>query len=408
MLTPQLHRFCRRNSENMECQVPMNVSDSVENKNTKKKAGNCVNYLFTAIHYISGEMKEFGNWMKDKPIVFQFIDWVLRGTSQVMFVNNPISGLIIVAGLFLQNRWWAITGCLGTIVSTLTALILSQDRSAIAAGLHGYNGILVGLLMAVFSSKSDWYWWLLFPVTIMSMTCPVLSSGLSSIFSKWDLPVFTLPFNIAVCLHLAATGHYNVFFPTVLIEPISATPNITWPDIKIPLLLKAIPVGVGQVYGCDNVWTGGMFLVALFVSSPIICLHAAIGSTLGMLAGLSLAAPFANIYFGLWGYNSVLACIAVGGMFYALTWQTHLLAIACGLFCAYLGAAIANMMSVVGLPSCTWPFCLSALLFLLITTNNPAIYKLPLSAVTYPEANRIYFLNLKKEKKERKEKNMNI
>ncbi|KAG8456860.1 hypothetical protein GDO86_002592 [Hymenochirus boettgeri] len=357
-------------------------------------------FFYRGLHCFTGEMEEFGKWMKDKPVAFQFIDWVLRGTSQVMFVNNPLSGLIIVGGLFLQNPWWAIAGCLGTIVSTLTALILSQDRSAIAAGLHGYNGILVGLLMAVFSAKGDWYWWLLLPVTVMSMACPVLSSALASVFSKWDLPVFTLPFNIAVCLHLAATGPYNVFFPTVTFEPIRSVPNITWTEIGVPLLFQSIPVGVGQVYGCDNPWTGGMFLVALLLSSPIICLHAAIGSTLGMVAGLSLAAPFKNIYFGLWGYNSVLACIAVGGMFYALTWQSHLLALSCALFCAYLGAAIGNMMSVIRLPSCTWPFCLSALTFLLITTNNNAIYKLPLSKVTYPEANRIYYLNLKKEKKD--------
>lgn len=109
-------------------------------------------------------------------------------------------------------------------------------------------------------------------------------------------------------------------------------------------------------------------------------------------AGLALAAPFGDIYFGLWGYNCVLACIAIGGMFYALTWQVHLLAITCGeytprrrktstkrmtcdqifviydhlsqhahvwhltvslifssaaFFCAYLSAAIANIMSTV-------------------------------------------------------------
>jgi hypothetical protein len=49
-----------------------------------------------------------------------------------------------------------------------------------------------------------------------------------------------------------------------------------------------------------------------------------------VLTGLSLAAPFEDIYFGLWGFNSSLACIAIGGMFMALTWQTHLLALACG------------------------------------------------------------------------------
>lgn len=352
-----------------------------------------------ALSYITGEMKECGEGLKDKSPVFQFLDWVLRGTSQVMFVNNPLSGILIVLGLFVQNPWWAISGCLGTIMSTLTALILSQDKSAIAAGLHGYNGVLVGLLMAVFSDKGNYYWWLLLPVIVMSMTCPILSSALSTVFSKWDLPVFTLPFNIAVTLYLAATGHYNLFFPTKLLQPAVTTPNITWSDVQVPLLLRAIPVGIGQVYGCDNPWTGGIFLVALFVSSPLICLHAAIGSTIGMLAALSIATPFDSIYFGLCGFNSTLACIAIGGMFYVITWQTHLLAIACALFAAYLGAALANMLSVFGLPPCTWPFCLSALTFLLLTTNNPGIYKLPLSKVTYPEANRIYFLSQEKNRR---------
>ncbi|KAK2094660.1 hypothetical protein P7K49_028398 [Saguinus oedipus] len=94
-------------------------------------------------------------------------------------------------------------------------------------------------------------------------------------------------------------------------------------------LLKSIPVEVGQIYGCDNPWTGGIFLGAILLSSPLMCLHAAIGSLLGIAAGLSLAAPFEDIYFGLWGFNSSLACIKMGGMFIALTWQTHLLALGC-------------------------------------------------------------------------------
>ncbi|KAM8781490.1 urea transporter 2-like [Rhynchonycteris naso] len=351
--------------------------------------------LLQAVGYLTGEMNECRNWLKEKPLALQFTDWILRGTAQVMFVNNPLSGFIIFIGLLVQNPWWTIAGALGTVVSTLTALALSQDRSAIASGLHGYNGMLVGLLMAVFSKKFDYYWWLLFPVTFTAMACPVLSSALNSIFSKWDLPVFTLPFNIAVTLYLAATGSYNLFFPTTLVEPVSSVPNITWTEIEVPLLLQAIPVGVGQVYGCDNPWTGGLFLVALFICSPLICLHAAIGSIVGMLAALTVATPFEVIYMGLWSYNCVLSCIAIGGMFYALTWQTHLLSLVCALFSAYMGAALSNIMAVVGVPPGTWAFCLSALIFLLLTTNNPAIYKLPLSKVTYPEANRIYYLTVK-------------
>ncbi|XP_071586907.1 urea transporter 2-like [Heliangelus exortis] len=379
-----------------------NIADAkIETKGERKaikqnplsKAGK---RICRAVGYISGDMKEFGAWLKDKPLIIQFTDWVLRGISQVIFVNNPLSGLIVIAGFLVQSPWLTLTGCLGTVVSTLTALILGQDRSAIAAGLHGYNGVLVGLLMAVFSAKEDYYWWLLLPVALASMVCPVLSSALGSVFSKWDLPVFTLPFNMALTLYLAASGPHNLFFPTTAIQPATATPNITWADAEMPMLLQSIPAGVGQIYGCDNPWAGGIFLIALFISSPLICLHAAIGSAVGMLAALSLAAPFSKIYSGLWGYNSSLSCAAIGGIFYAFTWQTHLLAVACALFSAYLGAALTHMFSVFGMPSGTWSFCLSALTFLLITTNNSAIYKLPLSKVTYPEANRAYYLRMKK------------
>uniref|UniRef100_A0A8C5K6U9 Urea transporter n=1 Tax=Jaculus jaculus TaxID=51337 RepID=A0A8C5K6U9_JACJA len=334
--------------------------------------------------------------LPDKPVVLQFIDWILRGISQVVFVSNPLSGILIVVGLLVQNPWWALNGCVATVVSTLTALLLSQDRSAIAAGLHGYNATLVGILMAVFSDKGDYFWWLLFPVSAMSMTCPIFSSALSSVLGKWDLPVFTLPFNMALSMYLSATGHYNNFFPSKLFTPVTSVPNITWPDLNALELLKSLPVGVGQIYGCDNPWTGGIFLCAILLSSPLMCLHAAIGSLLGVAAGLSLAAPFKDIYVGLWGFNSSLACIAIGGMFVALTWQAHLLALACALFTAYLGASMAHLMAVVRLPSCTWPFCLATLLFLLLTTKNSNIYRMPLSKVTYPEENRIFYLQNKR------------
>ncbi|XP_023063394.1 urea transporter 1 isoform X2 [Piliocolobus tephrosceles] len=324
-----------------------------------------------ALGYVTGDMKELANWLKDKPVVLQFIDWILRGISQVVFVNNPISGILILVGLLFQNPWWALTGWLGTVVSTLMALLLSQDRG-------------------------DYFWWLLLPVCAMSMTCPIFSSALNAILSKWDLPVFTLPFNMALSMYLSATGHYNPFFPGKLVTPVTTAPNISWSDLSALELLKSIPVGVGQIYGCDNLWTGGIFLGAILLSSPLMCLHAAIGSLLGTAAGLSLSAPFEDIYSGLWGFNSSLACIAMGGMFVALTWQTHLLALGCALFTAYLGVGMANVMARIGLPACTWPFCLATLLFLMMTTKNSSIYKMPLSKVTYPEENRIFYLQARK------------
>lgn len=60
--------------------------------------------------------------------MLQLLDWILRGAAQVMFVNNPLSGLIIFAGLILQNYWWALNGFVGTLFATLSALLLQQSR----------------------------------------------------------------------------------------------------------------------------------------------------------------------------------------------------------------------------------------------------------------------------------------
>lgn len=60
--------------------------------------------------------------------LLQLLDWVLRGAAQVMFVNNPLSGLVIFAGLILQNYWWALNGFVGTLFATISALILQQNR----------------------------------------------------------------------------------------------------------------------------------------------------------------------------------------------------------------------------------------------------------------------------------------
>nr|CAG6012738.1 unnamed protein product [Menidia menidia] len=230
----------------------------------------------------------------------------------------------------------------------------------------GYNGALVGMLMAVFSTKGDWFWWLLVPNVFMSMMCPVVSSALSSVASKWELPVFTLPFNILICLHVAATGTGHPYFPQVDIRP-KVHLNDSEGAFDVLQLFLSVPVGVGQVFGCDSPWTAGLVLLALLLCSPAIFFHAVLGSAAGVCVGLALAAPQRELYSGLWGFNSALSCIAIGGVFYGLTWQAHGLALFCALFCAYLTSATTKLMSV-----------------------NPALLRVPLGAVSNPEENRRY------------------
>lgn len=58
--------------------------------------------------------------------------------------------------------------------------------------------------------------------------------------------------------------------------------------------------------------------------------------------------------------------------------------------------ASSSLLPQFGLPSATWPFCLATLLFLLVTTGNHNIYRMPLSKVTYTEENRIFYQQARK------------
>lgn len=123
-----------------------------------------------ALLYCTGEMQQFHIHMQDKLFPLQLAEWCLRGTSQVILVNNPLSGALILGALLLESPWLALLGILGLLASTFTAVILGQDCEEISSGHYGFNGMLVALLIGAFSSAGNWYWWLLLPACLGGAT----------------------------------------------------------------------------------------------------------------------------------------------------------------------------------------------------------------------------------------------
>lgn len=121
-------------------------------------------------------MKGFRSFYKEKlpfyaSLPIEIVDLLLRGSGQVVLMNNSITGLFIIIGLFYANWWIAFCGCFGLILSTLTAFIFGFNFDAIRDGLHGYNGFLVGLALATFTESKNYL--ILFPI--------ILTSSMSSV-----------------------------------------------------------------------------------------------------------------------------------------------------------------------------------------------------------------------------------
>ncbi|MGH0133766.1 UNVERIFIED_CONTAM: hypothetical protein FKN15_003837 [Acipenser sinensis] len=244
--------------------------------------------LYKVAMYITGDMKDFRKFMQKKPFLLQLLEWSLRGLSQVIMVDNPLSGVLILVALILYNPWYTLTTTVGLLSSTLTALIIGQDSADVSKGVYGFNGALVALLIAVFSAMGDWYWWLLLPCCFAGASCTLLFSGLATLLKGWDIPVMVFPFNSALSLYMSATGPHNLYFPQQHVQPdiVLAHSNVT--DLDLLRLLEGVPLGVGQIFACDDLWACGLILLGVFIFSPLLCVHALLGSCVGIITGKHL------------------------------------------------------------------------------------------------------------------------
>ena len=81
------------------------------------------------------------NHLAQENVVVGFVDTLLRGTGQVMFQNNPITGLLFLIGIFYNSYQFGIAAVIGLLDSTITAMQLGADRNLKRAGLFGFNEI---------------------------------------------------------------------------------------------------------------------------------------------------------------------------------------------------------------------------------------------------------------------------
>lgn len=126
------------------------------------------------------------------------LDWplaVLRGLSQVLLVNDPLSGGLIFIGLWLANRRMARWALTGSAIGLLLAGQLGQHSAAIQ-GLYGFNGALVAVVLSLQHARAG-------VILTGIITSVLLQLGL---FSMGLNTLLTAPFILA-CWLVQASKH---------------------------------------------------------------------------------------------------------------------------------------------------------------------------------------------------------
>ncbi|HEY9647373.1 MAG TPA: urea transporter [Chroococcidiopsis sp.] len=340
---------------------------------------------------IAGTLQDLNQRLERRPLL-DFFNYSLRGIGQVIFVNNPISGLLILIALFLQSSWVGVLSAVGVLASTLTAVALRLDRTSLRNGIFGYNGILVGAAIATFGASGNGLWngaWLLAAALCAALTTLLLNTVGTWFVSQFKFPPLTLPFVAATLLFLAiALWLPQPFFTLAPSSSVTSHPPLDWLH-----LAKTLPIGFGQVFLMDRFWSGLLVLLAVALCTPLGALVGLGGGLLGMVAGMVLGAATDTIYAGLWSYNAVLTAIAISGVFYAPSLRSFVVGGGAALLAAVLGGALSAGFARLQLPALTLSFCLVTIgVFLVLQRSLPSLVPVALHAIASPEEHRQRFV----------------
>ncbi len=79
-----------------------------------------------------------------------FVVTMLKGISQVSFINNEFSGLAILVAIAFNSFKHAIWILFAVLISTLFSSLIGADNGLIKQGLYGYNAILATLALVLY------------------------------------------------------------------------------------------------------------------------------------------------------------------------------------------------------------------------------------------------------------------
>ncbi len=312
------------------------------------------------------------DWWKNRcrtsPLLW-FTDVCLRGISQVMLQNNPLTGALFLAAIVWASYAagaprLAIAALVAVIVATLTAQWLRVDQDELEAGLYGYNATLVGLTLATFLAPGLLLW---FYVVFGAVVSVIATLATFSILKPWGLPALTFPFVLVAWLMLLATYGFAGLSGTAL--PSGSVVGTYQPYAGASLDVVGFGIGVlksiSQVFLKADGIAALLLLAGLAVSSLAAAAFAVGGATLAVATAHLLGAESDLITGGLLGFSPVLTAITLGTVFYRPSPRVAVYAALGTVFTVVAQAAMNVALTPLAIPALTAPFVLVSWMFLL-------------------------------------------
>lgn len=314
------------------------------------------------------------------------VPWLtgLRSLGQVIFINNPLSGAVLLLAFVVESPWLALLAGVGTAGANLASRAFGLARGLRHQGIHGFNGALVGCAAAVLGGAralASPGLWLLLVLLGGALTTLILEGWGRRFPHRGALPPLTLPFCLVSWGVLALAGG----FPLAPAAPPGAEAEALVGPLQA--LTLGLPHSFGQVFLCGRLSSGALVLLATALASPLAAALGMLGALAAMAVALLQGMDRAAVAQGLWGYNGVLVAIAIGGIFHAPTRRSLLLAVAGAGLSTPVSLLVRNALP--GLPPLTLGFVVTTWALILVARQSlPALMPVSLHAVETPEEHR--------------------
>lgn len=297
--------------------------------------------------------------VKEHPL-FGFLNVSLRGISQVILIENALTGFIFLIAITISSYSLGIITFLSTIIGTLMGKLGGGDEDSIDQGLYGFNSVLTGMALTLFLSGPHRWMIALVGAAIVA----ILSAAMTHIMKGFSIPVLTFPFIILTWFFLLTSYRLKVFELSSDLVPqglahwkLTIAGDINWSHGMIN--------GMGQIFFLDNLVSGIILFIGVFIAGLRLGIYAVLGNTVALIVSYFLGGEHNLIFSGLYGYNAILTIIAVSKVFNS---DHHPLALFSGILAAALTvpitASVATWLLPFGVPALTMPFVLCTWLFL--------------------------------------------
>lgn len=313
------------------------------------------------------------------------IQSLLRGYSYILFSDNPILGLFLLAVSFLNP-----SAGLHSLVAFSGALLFSKmvggKKSYLQSGLYLYNPILIGLSVGF-----------IFKISLLSVLYAVVagvftyvvSVALSSILHTYfRLPLLNLPFALlATVIYLAHLRYRTLvgFNPDTL----------NWLNIEfLPHYIHGLFKAVGTLIFLPYDYVGILLLIIFFATSRINFFLILVGFYGGTLFHSLFSSSLTLSFLSEYTFNFILISLALGGYFFIPSKRSYLIALLGVMMSAIVIDAMTTFGGIFSIPVYTLPFAITVLiiLYVLRITGFPYITHIFLNS---PEENLEHWCNFK-------------